>query len=133
MWGSHGEAVCRPCSQSYLQLIHVWCNFCSLPEFHCLYVRVSSRTPVYRSQQVMLRDALISLCCLQLPKKCQCFSEREDVRMVMSELFSPLCQSRSFRILNGCTGSKQGRWSVPVSRHYHSAGKAMPERRRGCF
>lgn len=53
-------------------------------------------------------ERLISLHCLQLPKKCQCFPEREGIRMVMSKLFSSLCQSCSFRILNCCTGSKQG-------------------------
>lgn len=65
--GSHGEAVCRPHSQSYVLLIQIWCNLCDLSEFHPVNAGGSSSTPVYKSKHIMPRDALISLCwwCLQ--------------------------------------------------------------------
>lgn len=130
VWGRQSKAVWRLTARSAPKDTSRWCNLSSLPEIHHVRVAVSSRTPIHGIKHVMLRDALISLCCLHLPKKCQCwFCRRERSKEWWCPSFSPHSAEAagcSFRILNNCTVSKQGRWSIRVSGQFCRTGEAVP-------
>lgn len=135
MWGSHGEAICSPCSQvgtqSHRQLIPFCYNFCSLPEFRPVHVGVSSGTPVHKTKHVMLRGCINFLVLSASSKEMSLLtpSLKEKVQCWWCLSFSP-CSAEaagcSSRTLNLCALSKQGRWSSHISRHSCSTGKAMP-------
>lgn len=100
----------------------------SLRQCH-VHVAVSSRTPVYRMKHIKLRDELVSLCCLHLPKKCQCWLRRMGRSKEWWCLsFSPHSAEAAgcnFCVLNNCTDSKQGKWSICDPGHFCSTGEAM--------